>query len=131
MADGWHPHGCDDAIALNVADSWYYNWHTHPDCGLDNTCTRPYCGGKPRAAEFLPLIGKEGQCTPSCKANLDPNYKRIWRGAGVRHLSAFNEPDLHDKLSAKRAAELWVQVQEIAEEFDPPLVPFWFTRSLV
>ena len=84
------------------------------------------CGGRARAAEYVPIINDAIDCKPSCKAGLDPNYKQIWRDSGVRHLGGFNEPDLHNKLSAKRAAELWVQVQEIAEEFDPPLVPSWF-----
>ena len=122
---------CDDASNLNLADSWFYNWHSHPDCGKGNTCSEPMCGGRARAAEYVPIINDAIDCKPSCKAGLDPNYKQIWRDSGVRHLGGFNEPDLHNKLSAKRAAELWVQVQEIAEEFDPPLVPFWFTRSLV
>ncbi|EOD10198.1 hypothetical protein EMIHUDRAFT_105277 [Emiliania huxleyi CCMP1516] len=82
------------------------------------------CGGRARAAEYVPIIKGSKDCKPSCKAGLDPNYKQIWRDSGVRHLGGFNEPDLHDKLPAKRAAELWVQVQEIAEEFDPPLVLF-------
>ena len=86
------------------------------------------CGGRARAAEYVPIINDAKDCKPSCKAGLDPNYKQIWRDSGVRHLGGFNEPDLHNKLSAKRAAELWVQVQEIAEEFDPPLVLSWFIR---
>ena len=123
LPDGKHKYSCDDASHLNLADSWFYNWHSHPDCGKGNTCSEPMCGGRARAAEYVPIINDAKDCKPSCKAGLDPNYKQIWRDSGVRHLGGFNEPDLHNKLPAKRAAELWVQVQEIAEEFDPPLVP--------
>ena len=79
LPDGKHKYSCDDASHLNLADSWFYNWHSHPDCGKGNTCSEPMCGGRARAAEYVPIINDAIDCKPSCKAGLDPNYKQIWR----------------------------------------------------
>merc|ERR1719265_1733978 len=113
--DGYY--SCNDMDALNLADSWYYNWGSVPDT---ITSFRPgKCFGVPRAAEFVPMIwgcGKTGCTFPA-------NYQYIWEQAGVSHVLGFNEPDHVDQsnMTANEAAHNWVSMQMMAAGFSPAM----------
>lgn len=113
--DGYY--SCDDMDALNLADSWFYNWGALPDT---ITSFRPgKCFGVPRAAEFVPMVwgcSKKGCSFP-------PNYQYIWEQAGVSHVLGFNEPDHVDQsnMTANEAAHNWVSMQMMAAGFSPAM----------
>lgn len=105
---------CDDAKALGLGDSWYYNWNSNPDAkGLS-------CMDAPRAAEFVPMIWS---CAGDCEDGLPKDYWSLWLKTGSKYLLGFNEPDNENQanMTAQEAAEAWVSVQKMAAKFVPPL----------
>jgi len=108
---------CNDAAALHVDDSWYYNWGSSPD-------PLKICEGA-RAAEFAPMIIQCYGNPVNCSDALPLDYRTSWKAAGVRHFLGFNEPDgvgHPHSVTAAKAAEHWPQIQAIAASFTPPLI---------
>jgi hypothetical protein len=103
---------CDDAKALGLEDSWYYNWNTHPDA------KGPDCMETPRTAEFAPMFWS---CTEDCSAHLPADYWSMWLKTGVKYLLGFNEPDNlnQSNMTPAEAAVSWISLQKIAAKFDP------------
>jgi len=104
---------CEDATVLGLNDSWYYNWGYLPDG------KGPHCD-PPRAVEFSPMFWG---CGTNCTIGLPPNYRELWKQAGVQTILGFNEPDNANQanLSPSKAASLWPQIQAVASQFSPPL----------
>eukprot|EP00937_MAST-01D_sp_MAST-1D-sp2_P007251 g7251.t1 len=116
------PSTCQDAAALNLADSWYYSWLSNP-WGGQNLCKQAFAAGNLTAREFVPMIIGRG-----ITGNLVPSYQADWRKANAKYLLGYNEPDYGNghnhphMMSARAAAQDWPNVQRIAAQFDPPLV---------
>lgn len=70
-----------------------------------------------------------GQNWPEQSWNSDQEYLELWERSNVHYLLGWNEPDQthvegldgNYKLDPDQAAEQWVFVQKIANQFDPPL----------
>lgn len=112
---------CDDARALNLGDSWYYNWIGNPSqydrCKVGK--------GKNRTAmEFVPMINGLNAVKSMMNSR---HYVQEWASANARYLLGYNEPDYgngknHPHMcSPADAAKQWVDVQTVASQFDPPL----------
>lgn len=107
---------CEDATALGLGDSWWYNWITNPS-------QYGKCHGKKQAAEFVPMVVGINQAQHFTDA-----VKRRWEETNVHYLLGYNEPDSgngkhnhpHECSPASAAAD-WPSLQKIAEQFDPPL----------
>ena len=101
---------CWDSRALNLQSNWYFNWGPIP---MD--CKRPF------TKEFAPMIWTcwRGNCTN----HLPPNFRELWKAAGVKFLQGYNEPSLprQGSLTPREGAELWKQIDELALSFSPPL----------
>jgi len=112
---------CDDARALNLGDSWYYNWIGNPT--QYNKC-KVGKGANRTAAEFVPMVNGLGVARSMMDSH---HYVQEWAYANVRYLLGFNEPDYgnghnHPHMcSPADAAKEWVNVQAVAGQFDPPL----------
>lgn len=104
---------CDDAAALRLNDSWFYNWIVHPS--QYSKCPPPF---SKLGAEYVPMINGIGALPPQGP------YAREWAEANVHFLLGYNEPDPghHPHACTPMAgAKAWVQVQQIAEQSSPPL----------
>lgn len=104
---------CHDASALNLADSWYYNWGPLPHV-QGQPCENP------PAAEFVPMIWG---CWGNCTDHLPDNFTTSWEQAGVRALLGFNEPDNdgQSNMLPEKAAGFWPQIQKLASRMQPAL----------
>ena len=126
MPNGSPTGTCYDAAALGLSSSWFYNWLALPYYGS-------VCDGHHQSAEFVPMMGSIGQANATmsvmcgaqpCDLRTDNWITRNWIPSGVRYLLGYNEPDGHEggKCAPADAARDWVQVQALADKFDPPLV---------
>ena len=104
---------CSDASALNLANTWTYNWGIEPD-GTHAACKRP------QVAEFVPMIWG---CWGNCTSTVTPAVRERWTANGVTHLLGFNEPDNkgQSNLTPTKAALYWKQLDAFASTFSPPL----------
>jgi hypothetical protein len=113
---------CLDATALNLADSWFYNWQSAPYAQEDS------CRSHPQAAEFVPMVNRiHGQNSLDELLIGWNSTLQMWRDANVNYLLGFNEPDYgngdnHPSMcTPAEAAVAWPKMQEIASNFNPPL----------
>ena len=110
---------CRDMAALNLQDSWWYNWIVHPS---------QYSKCKPEGspstynnmgAEYVPMINGIKALPPSGP------WKKEWPAANVHFLLGYNEPDPSKNhphaCSPKDAAQKWPEVQAVAASMMPPL----------
>jgi len=110
---------CQDAAALDLADSWFWNWLSLPYYKPDA------CDAHPQAAEFVPIVNS----TQDLQRLLDPKSTDtdLWNSYNVHFLMGFNEPDTgngnnHPAMCSPAAAAVaWPGMQEIAKRFNPPL----------
>jgi len=92
-----------------------------------------YEDGQRIGMEFAPMIvACDEQLLDDILANMS-YYKAHWEAQNAKFLMGYNEPDQKDKDATKAAgstvikcdpskgARLWLKVQKIADEFDPPL----------
>ena len=63
------------------------------------------CGSKPRAAEYVPMMGKVSQASSvlsqkcgadTCNVTTDNWITDKWLPSGVRYMLGYNEPDGHE-----------------------------------
>ena len=105
---------CGDAAALNLQQSWFYNWGHKPDPNARCQAGHRY------AAEFVPMVWG---CWGNCSKGWAPNITAQWEAAGARYLLGFNEPDNkgQSNLTPAQAAAYWPQLQALAARTSPPL----------
>jgi hypothetical protein len=87
---------------------WWYNWSLRSDEGVSDVY-------EDLGVEYVPMVwGEPGN--PDDIADDIPD--------GVRFLLGFNEPNFFEQadMSAQRAAELWPQVEQIADQLGLTLV---------
>jgi hypothetical protein len=107
VAYGYHSEADMRAYDSNVV--WWYNWSLRPDSGVSNGVYRDL------GVEYVPMVwGEPGD--PDDIANEIP--------ADVKFLLGFNEPNFFEQadMSAQRAAELWPQVEQVADQLGLTLV---------
>ncbi len=94
---------------LSPSVSWWYNWTHRPDEGVRAGAYNTL------GVEYVPMVW-------GGTFNVDTMVREIPQGA--RYLLGFNEPNFFSQanLSAARAAELWPDVQRIAEQRNLALV---------
>jgi len=113
---------CSDAVSLGLQDSWYYSWIGFPS-GTDKT----KCKGKFVAREFAPMVHKatSGEKMLAALQDSEQDLKKQWTDSNIRFLLGYNEPDFAPdhpaSITPKGGAELWPNVQKIANVFNPPL----------
>jgi hypothetical protein len=73
---------CDDAGALGLNTSWWYNWIIHPS--QYNKCKAPY---SQLGAEYVPMINGIKALPPA------GDWLKEWKASNVHYLLGFNEPD--------------------------------------
>lgn len=102
-------HSPADLEALSQGVSWWYNWALRPDEGLRDGIYRDF------EVEFVPMVW-------GALSDTAPAFAQI--PADATTLLGFNEPNFGEQanLSAAEAAELWPQLEEIADELDLRLV---------
>lgn len=104
---------CDDAAALSLDNSWFYNW-LHVPSQYGN------CNGKRQAAEYVPMV-------IGINVTVAPDTPAIWEAANARYLLGYNEPDFgnghnHPHMcSPEEAAKDWHRLQSLATSTSPPL----------
>ena len=80
--------GCNDARALGLDKSWWYNW------GLNTNVGGMAGGNEPcsphRASEFVPMFWG---CSGNCTAGITADVRAGLAAAGVAYVLGFNEPD--------------------------------------
>lgn len=76
--------------------SWWYNWSSRAQGSVDGVV-------------FEPMVRAKG--------DIDPARVHEAKLAGAQHLLGFNEPNFYEQanLSAQQAAELWPQLEAIAD----------------
>ena len=105
--------------ALNLQDSWWYNWIVHPS--QHNKCEPEGSPStyKSMGAEYVPMINGIQALPPSGP------WKKEWPAANVHFLLGYNEPDPSKNhphaCSPKDAAQKWPEVQAVAASMTPPL----------
>jgi len=112
---------CTDAAALGLDDSWYYAWGAEDSAPLSGE-TKSYCASETTrtAREFVPMV-INCDTVDQVWNNMDV-YKPAWEALGAKFLLGYNEPDgKHHTCSPELGAEKWITVQNIANEFNPPL----------
>jgi len=124
-------YSCNDGRLLNLEQSWYYNLSPHPD--PLNKCPP----NTKIAKEFVPMIydcGKPTNGEYSCEDQLPKNYAKLWSAHGAKYLMAFYKPDSENgsNISARTAALLWPQIEQIAEKASLQVVsPFVSSSNFV
>eukprot|EP00727_Mastigamoeba_balamuthi_P009654 m51a1_g5310 hypothetical protein (312) ;mRNA; f:284926-286975 len=86
-----------DIAAISSA-SWWYNWATKPDPGMENT-----------GVEFVPMVW-------GGDFDVDKVASEIPKGS--KYLLGFNEPNFKDQshMTAETAAKRWKDVEKVAEK---------------
>ncbi len=92
-------HSPEDLTALSAGVSWWYNWAAQPDEGVKDQYGQI-------GVEYVPMIWGGGSLEQT------PDIPE-----GARYLLAFNEPNFYSQanLTPQQAAELWPQVEAIAD----------------
>ncbi|TEB41611.1 carbohydrate-binding protein, partial [Flavobacterium circumlabens] len=100
IAYGYHSQ--EDLLALKPGVSWWYNWSSLPDQGIEPNY--PAIG-----VEFVPMVwGKISD------ADVQGFIAKVKPGA--KYLLAFNEPNFNDgaRLTPQEAVNAWANVEKIA-----------------
>lgn len=114
---------CSDVQTLGLGDSWYYSWIAFPSGTDKEKCT----GQLPIAQEFVPMVHKatSGPRILAALQDTGSNFKQTWIDSNVNYILGYNEPDnspAHPaSIDPAPAAALWHNVQDIADQFNPPL----------
>ena len=117
---------CGDAHALGLGASWHYNWGLWPtqiDAGGNRAPAGTKLCSPPMAAEFVPQFwGYWGN--GSIQHGLWDGFKDDWAAIGVKAIMGFNEPDNigQSDLTPKQAALGYIEIDQVAQQFDPPLI---------
>lgn len=95
-------HSMADFAALSPAVSWWYNWAFVPDQALEDG------GYLPLDVEYVPMIWGAGSDRSAASTDI-PDDARVLLG--------FNEPNFGSQanLSAQDAADLWPELEQIAD----------------
>lgn len=103
----------EDVVGMMTSGNvgWSYNWASKSDY--------PFVGAK-QEMKFAPMIWDDFRTTTDIESNLK-------RNPGAEILLSFNEPMMTSKdggcqMTPKRAAELWPEVERIAEEYGLKIV---------